>query len=107
MNQIEKIKRMEQNMDEVSETLKMLDEALEKYIDVQTQLQELNEYYGSAEWRKDFEDDSIGMMPPDLKRGVLSEDGAYNLLMENRRLLDRMTEVIGNCGRNGLENRTE
>ncbi len=41
---------------------------------------ELSEYYGSREWKSDFADDEAGMLPPDLKRGVLSEDGIYNAL---------------------------
>ena len=28
----------------------------------------------------DFEADEAGLLPPDLKRGFLSEDGIYNLL---------------------------
>ena len=37
-------------------------------------------YYGSEEWKADLADDEAGMLPPDLKRGVLSEDGIYNAL---------------------------
>ena len=34
----------------------------------------------------DFEADEAGLLPPDLKRGVLSEDGIYNLLEEYKRV---------------------
>ena len=34
------------------------------------------------QWIKDFENDERGELPLDLKRGVLSEDGLYNLLSE-------------------------
>ena len=40
----------------------------------------LEEYYTSGEWREDYEADEAGLLPPDLKRGVLSQDGVYNLL---------------------------
>ena len=40
----------------------------------------LEEYYTSGEWRGDYEADEAGLLPPDLKRGVLSQDGVYNLL---------------------------
>ena len=40
----------------------------------------LEEYYTSGEWRKDYEADEAGMFPAVLKRGVLSEDGVYDLL---------------------------
>ena len=42
----------------------------------------LREYYESPDWRADFEADEAGKFPKDLKRGVLSEDGIYNLLEE-------------------------
>lgn len=43
-------------------------------------LRKLSAYYGSAAWKRDFAADESGMLPPSLKRGVLSEDGLYNLL---------------------------
>ena len=33
-------------------------------------------------WQKDFEADEQGKLPESLKRGVLSEDGLWNLLEE-------------------------
>ena len=46
----------------------------------------LEAYYTSPAWRTDFEADEAGLLPPDLKRGVLSEDGIYNLLEEYKRV---------------------
>ena len=40
----------------------------------------LEAYYSSGEWREDYEADERGEFPPDLKRGVLSQDALYNLL---------------------------
>ena len=40
----------------------------------------LNAYYSSGEWREDYEADERGELPPDLKRGVLSQDALYDLL---------------------------
>ncbi len=42
----------------------------------------LVEYSDSGQWLKDFELDEKGLLPKNLKRGVLSEDGLYNLLNE-------------------------
>lgn len=39
----------------------------------------LTEYYGGPLWRADFEMDGQGLLPEGLKRGVLSEDGVWNL----------------------------
>ena len=44
-------------------------------------------YYGSAVWKQDFADDEAGLLPSHLKRGVLSEDGLYDLLEEYGQLL--------------------
>ena len=42
----------------------------------------LDSYYKSDEWKKDFEDDEAGRLPSGLKRGVLSEDGLFDLFEE-------------------------
>ena len=40
----------------------------------------LKEYMDSGQWRLDYEADEAGEIPASVKRGVLSEDGLYNLL---------------------------
>ena len=40
----------------------------------------LDEYYTSGEWQEDYEADEEGLLPADLKRGVLSQDGLYDFL---------------------------
>lgn len=42
----------------------------------------LDEYYTSGQWREDYEADENGELPPDLKRGVLSQDALYDLLTD-------------------------
>ena len=46
----------------------------------------LEKYYASDEWKQDFADDEAGLLPADLKRGVLSEDGIYNLVEQYHEL---------------------
>ena len=46
------------------------------------ELQILEEYYKSGQWLKDYEMDEQGLIPKDLKRGVLSQDAVYNFLEE-------------------------
>jgi len=48
----------------------------------------LREYMDSGLWLSDYEADERGELPPDLKRGVLSQDGLYNLLqdIENKKM---------------------
>ena len=40
----------------------------------------LRQYMDSGLWKEDFEADERGELPANLKRGVLSEDGLWNLL---------------------------
>lgn len=42
----------------------------------------LENYYTSGEWREDYEADEREELPPDLKRGVFSQDALYDLLEE-------------------------
>ncbi len=48
--------------------------------ELREKLRELAGYYESSEWKRDFEDDEAGRLPRNLKRGVLSEDGIYDVL---------------------------
>ena len=43
-------------------------------------LRALETYYTSGEWMEDYEADERGELPPELKRGVLSQDALYDLL---------------------------
>ena len=42
----------------------------------------LDAYYSSGQWLEDYEADERGELPPDLKRGVLSQDALHGLLSE-------------------------
>ena len=54
--------------------------------------QKLEEYYTSQQWKDDFAMDEAGEFPDKLKRGVLSEDGIYNLLERNKEMMDWINE---------------
>ena len=62
--------------------------------DLTSALYTLEAYYTTI-WLSDFEADEAGLLPPDLKRGVLSEDGIYNLLEEYKRMGEEMKEIMG------------
>lgn len=49
-------------------------------------LAELTSYYDGGQWLEDYQCDERGELPTALKRGVLSEDGVYNLLGDIRSL---------------------
>ena len=95
MEQIERITYMEQILDEATEAVSSLSEALEKYSAVPDKLQELTAYYSSKQWCQDFDNDSAGKIPNNLKRGVLSEDAVYNLLTDVTRIEDQIKKLSG------------
>ena len=51
-------------------------------------ISKLEGYYTGPLWKADFALDEAGKLPDDLKRGVLSEDGIYNLLDRYKELTE-------------------
>ena len=98
MEQIERIKQMELHLDRASSAVMLLSAALDNYIDVQKSISALDEYYSSDDWKQDYADDEAGLLPPNLRRGVLSEDAVWNLLSDtkemNIRLLETVAEIL-------------
>ena len=86
MEQIERIARMEQQLEVASRAVKGLAAALDDYEAAQEALRELEAYYGSEDWKQDFAADEAGRLPKEMKRGVLSEDAVWNLLEERDRV---------------------
>ena len=82
MEQIARIRHMEQLFDLAKEAMEEVMMSLETYEKAQEAIAVLSEYYGSKEWKQDYADDEASLLPKDLKRGVLSEDGIWNLLSD-------------------------
>ena len=93
--QIERIKWMEQRFNNAMAAIK--DGSADSLKAIKEDVAELSKYYGSELWKQDFAaderqrvgDGTLGMagkLPPDLKRGVLSEDGIWNLLSDYREI---------------------
>ncbi len=82
------IYRMETIFDKAQYLLNSLEEKISEFEAFQLEIQKLEEYYESPLWKKDFEMDEAGMFPEEVKRGVLSEDGIYNILERYKELLD-------------------
>ena len=89
-NRIERITYMEQNLDIAKKALEDFENSLENFMAVQPNIKELSDYYFSSQWMSDYDADSRGEIPQDLKRGVLSEDAAYNLICLNDVLLSKL-----------------
>ena len=77
---------MERCLVSASAAVKRLEAALDRYESVQKAIAALDEYYGSDLWRQDLADDEAGLLPENLKRGVLSQDAIWNLLVDVRTL---------------------
>lgn len=93
IEQTERIKRMEQCLDRASQAVMKLSATLDDYQYAQTAIDELSDYYGSDIWKQDLDDDQQGRLPKELKRGVLSEDGIWNLLEDCRELNARIAKA--------------
>ena len=91
--QIARIRQMERRFNRALAAEKRLSAALDKFEAVQEDLAVLVQYYDSGVWRQDFEDDEAGLLPQGLKRGVLSEDGVWNLLTDYRELKTRLKKL--------------
>ena len=82
---IERIRHMERLYDALraaAETGRMDDAVRET-------ARELEAYYTGGQWLCDYERDEKGSWPKDLKRGVLSEDGLYDLLAQADEAMNR------------------
>ena len=95
--QIKRVSKMESYLDESTAAIRELSEALEKYESIQDKYYELEAYYGSENWLADYDADSAGEFPDDLKRGVLSEDAVYDLITEHRELMAGLQRAVLRC----------
>ena len=81
---------MEARFDVCTAAAKALKEALCRYDALQGDFKLLYDYYFGGEWTADYNADCAGLLPADLKRGVLSQDGVYDLFEQTRRLDARL-----------------
>ena len=91
--QLQRIRLMERHLVRAASALKRLSSALDKYEEAKADIAALASYYGSDDWKQDFADDEAGLLPKDLKRGVLSEDGIWNLLEDNKELQKKIRNI--------------
>ncbi len=94
MKREKRIWEMEERFDLCRGAVSELALALERYEGALGELGILTDYYEGGLWLEDFEADEAGELPPELKRGVLSEDGVYDLLQGNGELETSMLGVL-------------
>ena len=86
MKRTDRIIAMEKKYDKAIQAAADLEKALENFKAAIPEIEELIAYYESELWREDYAADRDGKLPLNLKRGVLSQDGIYNLLTDYQRL---------------------
>jgi hypothetical protein len=82
--QVERIKWMERRFNKALTTMK--DGSAASLKAIKEDVAELSKYYSSELWKLDLAADEAGLLPADLERGVLSEDGIWNLLSDYREI---------------------
>ena len=91
---------MEEHLNKASQAVKALSDALDLYTDAMESIETIDNYLASDEWEQDFNDSEAGRLPKDLKCGVLSEDGIWNVVDTNRELQAQMLEIVATHLRN-------
>ena len=81
---------MESILDKATHKMDTLEKKIEEYEAFQEKIHKLEAYYTSRQWKDDLAMDVAGKFPEKLKRGVLSEDGIWNMLERNKELLERI-----------------
>ena len=79
---VERIEEMEKKYDRLSEAANSDPDQIERDPELKRIKNELSEYLDGGQWQIDYQLDEAGILPEELKRGVLSQDGLYDLLEE-------------------------
>ena len=67
---------------EIIERIEYMEALYDRAIETRAISPELIAYYESGQWLHDYEADERGELPRNLKRGVLSQDGLWELLQK-------------------------
>ena len=89
---IERIKKMEEKLDDVTPKIRAFEESLNNMKKVFEDMKILSDYY-SNDWKKDYEADEEGKIPKDLKRGILGQDTLYDLFNDYYQIGNDMKEL--------------
>lgn len=78
---IERIEHMEKMFDDAQNTF-LNDKSVIDEPSFQKKISFLTQYMDSGQWLRDYSVDEKGLLPKDLKRGILSEDELYNFICD-------------------------
>lgn len=86
-NAISRIIKMESLFDELTELTRNSPDKL-RSPSAQEAIYSLSEYYTNGDWLSDYELDEQRALSKELKRGILSQDGLYELLSEINKIIN-------------------
>ena len=86
---ISRIQQMERYLNQVLLALDTQPEMINRDAAIREAIQELVQYYDNGQWIQDYELDEQGLLPTELKRGVLAQDTLYDVLEQVRRKVPR------------------
>ena len=95
---IERIREMEEYLNECTAATEALAAQLERTDALREKMIRLFSYYGSSEWYEDRE----GELPKDLPAGVLSEDAVYDGITALRDAAFHMLELAADILKNRI-----
>lgn len=82
-----RIRQMEQYFDLLQNIADFNPDALRDDLSIRTILQIVIQYYESGQWLRDYALDEQGLLPDNLKRGILAQDSVYDFLYRIREQL--------------------
>ena len=91
---INRIRKHEKQYDRLQRAVTLYGIAVAELVDARSDYDDL-EGYLDGKWKDDFEADEAGRLPENLKRGVLSEDGLWNLLNDYDYIVGKVITGIG------------
>ncbi|MBQ9250564.1 MAG: DUF4298 domain-containing protein [Oscillospiraceae bacterium] len=86
--QRKRITEHEELLQKVESVVKDPEASEKELLAIKDELARLTAYYESFQWWQDYYDDDSGFLPRGLQRGVLSEDGIYNVLERYKERLE-------------------
>ena len=84
----ERIRQMESYFDMLQKAADENPDVIREDALIKAALRILTQYYENGQWLRDYELDEKGLLPKDLKRGVLAQDAVYDFL-------ERIEDIIG------------
>ena len=91
---LNRVRKNEKRLNEITESIHELDNALDKFKEQKTNIKELNKYYESKTWINDYDSYNPKKFK-NVKAGVLSEDAIWNMNEAINETFYKMERIVG------------